>query len=68
MGQALAELWTLVNKANKYIEDAAPWALNKAGEKEKLATVLYNMVEVIRQVTIMVSPIMPGLPTRVCNS
>ena len=62
---ALAELWTLVNKANKYIEDAAPWALNKAGEKEKLATVLYNMVEVIRQVTIMVSPIMPGLPTRV---
>lgn len=62
---ALAELWTLVNKANKYIEDAAPWALNKAGEKEKLATVLYNMVEVIRQVTIMVAPVMPGLPQRV---
>lgn len=62
---ALAELWTLVNKANKYIEDAAPWALNKAGEKEKLATVLYNLVEIIRQVTIMVSPVMPGLPERV---
>lgn len=62
---ALAELWKLVNKANKYIDDAAPWALNKAGEQEKLATVLYNMAEVIRLVTIMVAPVMPGLPTRV---
>ena len=62
---ALAELWKLVGKANKYIDDAAPWALNKAGEKEKLATVLYNMAEVIRMVTIMVSPVMPGLTQRV---
>ena len=62
---ALAELWKLVGKANKYIDDAAPWALNKAGEKEKLATVLYNMAEVIRMVTVMVSPVMPGLPEKV---
>ncbi len=62
---ALAELWKLVNRANKYIDEAAPWALNKAGEKEKLATVLYNMVEVVRMVTIMVSPVMPSLPQRV---
>ncbi|MCR4963879.1 MAG: methionine--tRNA ligase [Firmicutes bacterium] len=62
---ALAELWKLVNKANKYIDDAAPWALNKAGEKSKLATVLYNMCEVVRMVTVMVSPVMPGLPQRV---
>ena len=62
---ALAELWKLVNKANKYIDDVAPWALNKAGETAKLATVLYNMTEVIRLVTVMVSPVMPGLPARV---
>ncbi len=62
---ALAELWKLVNKANKYIDDAAPWALNKAGEKSKLSTVLYNMCEVVRMVTVMVSPVMPGLPQRV---
>ncbi|MBQ1501298.1 MAG: methionine--tRNA ligase subunit beta, partial [Firmicutes bacterium] len=62
---ALAELWKLVGKANKYIDDAAPWALNKTGEKEKLATVLYNMMEVIRLVTVMVSPVMPGLPEKV---
>ncbi|MEG1538062.1 MAG: methionine--tRNA ligase subunit beta, partial [Clostridiales bacterium] len=62
---ALTELWKLVNKANKYIDDAAPWALNKAGQKDQLATVLYNMCEVVRLVTIMVSPVMPGLPARV---
>ncbi len=62
---ALAEVWKLVNKANKYIDDAAPWALNKAQEKEKLATVLYNMAEVIRLVTVMITPVMPTLPQRV---
>lgn len=62
---ALAELWKLVNKANKYIDDAAPWALNKAGHKDKLASVLYNMAEVLRLVTIMVEPVMPSLPPRV---
>ncbi len=62
---ALAELWTLVNKANKYIEDAAPWALNKEGKTEELATVLYNLVEIIRLVTIMVSPVMPTIPAKV---
>ena len=62
---ALAELWKLVNRANKYIDEAAPWALNKAGEKDKLAAVLYHMVEVIRLVTVMVAPVMPGLPARV---
>ncbi len=62
---ALAEVWKLVNKANKYVDDAAPWALNKAGEKEKLASVLYNLVEIIRMVTIMVGPFMPSIPAKV---
>jgi len=62
---ALAELWKLVNKANKYIDDAAPWSLNKAGEKGKLATVLYNIAEVMRLITIMVAPVMPSVPAKV---
>ncbi|MBR6824186.1 MAG: methionine--tRNA ligase [Firmicutes bacterium] len=62
---AIAELWKLVAKANKYIDDAAPWALNKAGEKGKLASVLYNMVEVVRLTTIMISPVMPTLAEKV---
>ena len=62
---ALSELWKLVGKANKYIDDVAPWALNKEGKKEELATVLYNMVEVLRLVTVMVSPVMPSLLQKV---
>ncbi len=62
---ALAELWKLVNKANKYIDDTAPWALNKNGEKDKLAAVLYNIAETMRIVTIMATPIMPAIAQKV---
>jgi len=63
---ALGEIWKLINKANKYIDDAAPWALNKnSAHREKLATVLYNLVEVIRLATVMCSPFMPTLAEKV---
>ncbi|MEL7564591.1 MAG: methionine--tRNA ligase [Dehalobacterium sp.] len=63
---ALAVIWKVVNKANKYIDDAAPWSLNKdPNGREKLGTVLYNMVEVLRLTTIMCSPFMPLLPEKV---
>lgn len=63
---ALAEIWKLVNKANKYIDDAAPWALNKRKEdREKLETVMYNLVEVIRLATVMCTPFMPSLPEKI---
>ncbi|MGI6685381.1 MAG: methionine--tRNA ligase [Bacillota bacterium] len=63
---ALAAIWKVVNKANKYIDDAQPWSLNKDPQgREKLGTVLYNMVEVLRLTTIMCSPFMPMLPEKV---
>jgi methionyl-tRNA synthetase len=62
---ALAELWKLINKANKYIDDTAPWNLNRAGEKGKLASVLYNIAEVVRLSTIMIAPVMPSVPAKV---
>ena len=62
---ALTELWKLINKANKYIDDAAPWSLNKCGEKGKLAAVLYNIAEVVRLSTIMLAPVMPSMPVKV---
>jgi methionyl-tRNA synthetase len=65
LANALAAIWKVVNRANKYIDEAAPWALNKAQEKDKLATVLYNVVEVLRQVTIMINPVMPHVPQKV---
>ncbi len=63
---ALAVVWSLVNRANKYIDETMPWLLAKDADKaDRLATVLYNLVEVIRIVTVMITPAMPTLPGKV---
>lgn len=62
----LMTIGKLVNKGNKYIDDVQPWALNKDPQgREKLNTVLFNLVEVLRLTTIMYSPIMPTIPEKV---
>ena len=64
--RALAAIWRLVNRANKYIEETAPWALARDPlQQPRLQTVLYNLAEAMRQATIMVGPFMPGVPERV---
>ena len=63
---ALAEIWKLVNNTNKYIDETAPWSLAKdESSRERLNTVLYNMAEVIRIVTVLVGPFMPKTPEKV---
>ncbi len=56
---ALAAIWELINKANKYIEVQAPWSLDKQGEIKRLGSVIYNLAEVLRIVAISVSPFIP---------
>ncbi|MFC1571105.1 methionine--tRNA ligase [Candidatus Margulisiibacteriota bacterium] len=56
---ALVEIWKLVNKANNYIEQEAPWKLAKAGETDKLAAVMYNLCDVLRVSAVLVAPFMP---------
>lgn len=63
---ALAAIFKLINKANKYIEETAPWALAKDPAKAgRLGTVMYNLVESIRISTILLSPFMPETPPKV---
>ncbi len=60
---ALATVWRLINRANKYIDETMPWALAKdPARKERLGTVLYNLLETIRLVTVMLTPAMPEIP------
>lgn len=59
---ALSEIWNLVRRGNKYIDECQPWKLHKEGQTERLQTVLYHMAEVIRLATIMVQPVMPDAP------
>lgn len=63
---ALAAIWRLVNRANKYIDETMPWSLAKDEQKTgRLGTVMYNLAEVIRIVTVMITPVMPTIPEKV---
>lgn len=66
LSSALAAIWRLVGRANKYVDETAPWNLAKdPAQKERLATVMYNLAECLRFITILASPFMPLLPQRV---
>lgn len=57
---ALAEIFKLVSRANKYIDETAPWVIAKdETKKARLATVLYNLLEAIRIACTLLSPFMP---------
>ncbi|MFZ5642777.1 MAG: methionine--tRNA ligase [Bacillota bacterium] len=63
---ALAAIWRLVSRANKYVDETAPWVLVKSPEKkERLNTVLYNLTEAVRFITILTSPFMPLMAPKV---
>lgn len=57
---ALSKIWEVVNTANKYIEEAKPWALSKEGKIEELAGVIYYLLESIRIAAVCVYPFMPS--------
>ncbi|MCL2766447.1 MAG: methionine--tRNA ligase [Peptococcaceae bacterium] len=66
LSNALATIWRLVGRANKYVDETAPWGLAKDPANEaRLSAVLYNLSESLRFITIMVSPFMPLLPEKV---
>jgi methionyl-tRNA synthetase len=56
---ALEEIWTVVRRANKYIDEKAPWILAKDEEKKaELDTVMHNLAEALRIVSILIYPFM----------
>lgn len=57
--QALNEVWVLINRANKYIDETTPWVLAKdETRKAELYSVLYHLVEVLRFVSVMLSVVL----------
>lgn len=58
--EALDEIWALIRRSNKYIDETTPWILAKdENKKKRLGTVLYNLVESLRIVSIMLSAFLP---------
>ena len=58
---ALAEVFKVIQRANKYIDETAPWALAKDMDAngDRLATVMYNLLECLRISAILLTPFMP---------
>lgn len=57
--KALTELWNMISRTNKYIDETTPWILAKEEEKEKLASVMYHLAENLREIAILLKPFMP---------
>lgn len=63
---ALGEIWDLIRRANKYIDETMPWVLAKTSDP-KLATVLYNLMDVLRIVATLIRPFMPQTSAEVAR-
>ena len=56
----------IAKRANKYIDETAPWTLAKdEAQKERLGTVLYNLLEAIRYLAVMIKPFMPDTSDKI---
>ena len=66
VGEAIQEIFEVLRKCNKYIDDTTPWILAKDEEKkERLGTVLYNLLESIRICAILLKPFLPDTGDRI---
>ncbi len=63
---ALSEIWRVIGRSNKYIDETAPWVLAKdPADRPRLAMVLFNLAEVIRVVSILIQPFMSRTPEKI---
>lgn len=63
---ALSEVWTLISRANKYIDETQPWVLAKDPEKKaELDSVMVHLAESLRIVAILLQPIMTETPANI---
>lgn len=63
---ALEAIWKVVRRTNKYIDETAPWILAKDEAKRKsLDSVLYNLAESIRIISVMIQPFMPHTAAKI---
>jgi len=68
VSEALDELFSLLRRSNKYIDETMPWALAKSDEgKERLKTVIYNLLEAIRISAVLLQPFMTETSDKILN-
>ncbi len=61
----LQAVWQLVTRANRYVEESAPWTLAKKKDMKRLGSVLYNLAESLRLIALYLYPVIPGKAQRI---
>lgn len=64
--EALKEIWKFISRMNKYIDECEPWNLSKdESSKDRLSTVMYNLVESLYKIAVLISPFMPDTAKKI---
>lgn len=62
----LSEVWTLISRTNKYIDETQPWVLAKEdGDRTQLASVMAHLAESLRMTAVMLQPFLPNAPKQI---
>jgi len=68
LSPTIKNVWAFISRTNKYIDETSPWALAKdPANKEHLNTVLYNLIESLRIISVLISPFMPITAPKIWN-
>lgn len=66
LNYAVAEIWTIISRMNKFTDETAPWQLVKDPDKKaELAGVLYVLAESLRIISVLIAPVMPNTPAKI---
>ena len=66
--EALKDIWKFISRMNKYIDECEPWKLSKdESRKDRLSTVMYNLVDSLYKIAVLISPFMPETAQKMIN-
>jgi len=64
---SLGSVWGVINIANKFIEQKAPWKLSKENKQDELKDMMYDLCEVLRMVSLALMPFMPDTSVKIAG-
>ena len=66
--EALKDIWKFISRMNKYIDECEPWKLSKdESQRDRLSTVMYNLVDSLYKIAVLISPFMPETAQKMIN-
>lgn len=66
--EVLKDIWKFISRMNKYIDECEPWKLSKdESQKDRLSTVMYNLVDSLYKIAVLISPFMPETAQKMIN-